>query len=320
MFAVPDGDAGGDAGGEFWAEVVGVEAVVGDEDDGGVGAGLGEEGLEHHVMGAVGGVDDVLVDFEVLIGDAFHLGRMVGHEVVGDFVDRAVVDGHEVPLGIAVHDVGGGGVDGVGFGEVLAEVVEAFIAFLIDLVAFGEEGLEDVGVDLVRGDPHFVHRFCEVLGPVGAGHGWGKVGGVHVLGGSLEVGEHVGDHFAVEVALALGGEPGDDVGAEAVLAEHFPDGFALAGGGGDGDNLAGDRVDFGEARDAVVVGHFSGGDGGPEHGGELGLEGGEVAMGAAVHEGADAVHASFFEERVDDFPVGGVPADEEDLFLGGDLA
>ena len=47
------------------------------------------------------------------------------------------------------------------------------------------------------------------------------------------MGEHVGDHFAVEVLLALGGEPTDDVGAQAFFAEHFPDRLALAGGGGE---------------------------------------------------------------------------------------
>ena len=312
LVAVPDGDAGGDARGKFWAEVIGVEAVVGDEDDGGVGSGLPQEDLEHHVVGAVGGVDDVLVDLEIAIGDACHLGGMIVHESVGNFVDGAVVDGHEVPLGIAVHEMGRSGVDGVGFGEVLAEIVEAPVAGLIDFVAFGKKGLEDVFVDLMGRDAHPVHRFGEVLGPIGARHGRGEVGGVHVLGGAFEVPEHVGDHFSVEVLLALGGEPGDDVAALAVLAEHFPEGFAFAAGGGDGDDLAGDGIDFGEAFDAVVVGHFPGGNGGPEHGRKLGLQGGEVTVISTVHEGADAIHAAFFEKGVDDFPVGRIPSDEED--------
>ena len=112
-----------------------------------------------------------------------------------------------------------------------------------------------------------------------------------------------------EVLLALGGEPGDDVAALAVLAEHFPEGFAFAAGGGDGDDLAGDGIDFGEAFDAVVAGHFSGCNGGPEHGRKLGLEGGEVAVISTVHEGADAIHAAFFEKIFDDFPVGRIPSD-----------
>ena len=315
MVTVPDRDAGGDAGGELWPEVIGVEAVVGDEDDGGVGPGFLQENLEHHVVSAVGGIDDVLIDLKVFIRDACHLGWMVVHEVMGDFIDRTVINGHEVPLGVAIHEVGGGGVDGVSLGEVLAEVVEALVAFLIDLVSLWEEGLEDFCVDLMGRDAHLVHGFGEILGPVGAGHGRGEVGGVHLGGGPFEVGEHVGDHFAIEVLLALRGEPGDEVGAEAFFAEHFPEGFAFAGGGGDGNDLSGDGIDFGEAFDPVVVGHFPGGDGGPKHGGELGLKGGEVAVVSAIHEGADAIHPAFGEELVDDFPIGGVPADKKDLLL-----
>jgi hypothetical protein len=314
---MPDGDAGGDARGELGAQVVGMEAVVGDEDDGGLGAGHFQQDLEHHVVGAVGAFHDVLVDLEVLIGDACHLGRMVVHEVVGDFIDGAEVDGHEVPVGIRLHQVGGGGLDGVGLGHVLAEGMEAFVAGLVDEVALGEEGLEDFLVDLVGRHAEFVHGFREILGPVGAGHGRGEIGGVGVRGGSFDMGEHVGDHFAVEVLFSLGGEPTDDVGAQAFFAEHFPDRLALAGGGGDGDDLAGNRVNFGEAGNLVMVGHFPGGNGTPEHGGELRLEGGEIAVDAAIHERTDAVHAAFGEERVDDFPIGGVPADEQDFARGG---
>ena len=43
--------------------------------------------------------------------------------------------------------------------------------------------------------------------------------------------------------------------------------------------------------------------------------GGKVSVVSAVHEGADAIHAAFFEELVDDFPVCRVPPDEEDTFF-----
>jgi len=186
---------------------------------------------------------------------------------------------------------------------VAAEVVEARVARLVDFGSLRDEGLQDVGVDFVWRDAHLVHGLGKVLGPVSAGHGRREVGGVHALGGSFEVAKHVGDHFAVEVLLPLSGEPADDVGAEVFFAQHFPDGFALAGGSGDRDHLAGDGVDLSEAWDLVVVGHLARGNGGPEHGRELGLEGGEIAVNAAIHEGADAIHAAFFEEGVDDFPV-----------------
>ena len=117
---------------------------------------------------------------------------------------------------------------------------------------------------------------------------------------------------ASEVLLPLGGEPADDVGAEALFSEHFPNGIALASGGGDGNHLARDGVDLGKARNLVVIGHLASGNGGPEHGRELGLEGGEIAVNFSIHKTADTVHASFGEEVVDDLPVSGVPPDEED--------
>ena len=83
---------------------------------------------------------------------------------------------------------------------------------------------------------------------------------------------------------------------------------------GDGDDFSGDGIDFGEAFDAVVGGHFPGGNRGPEHERKLGYKGGEVAVISTVHEGADAIHAAFFEKDFDDFPVGRIPSEEDALY------
>ena len=91
--------------------------------------------------------------------------------------------------------------------------------------------------------------------------------------GIVEIRDH---RTAMWQTLALGGEPTDDMAFEAIFAEDFPDGFALAGGGGYRDDLA-VCMDLGEASDAVVIGVFPGGDGGPEHRRELRLEGGEIS-------------------------------------------
>ncbi len=50
-----------------------MESVIGDENDGGIGTGQGDQALEHDVVGIVGGVDDVLVFIEVLVRGPVHL-------------------------------------------------------------------------------------------------------------------------------------------------------------------------------------------------------------------------------------------------------
>ena len=214
-----------------------MEAVVRDEDDGGVRSCEVEQALEHHVVRSVGALDHVLVDLKVFIGDAVHLWWMVVHEMVADLINGAVVDGHEVPVWICLHEVGGGGVHGVCLTEVLAEVVDAVISGLVNLMSCGEEGLDDVAIDLVGGDAKFVHRLREVFWPVGAGHRFWPVGWVLVGLGAFEMDEHVRDHFAVEVLLPLSGEPGDDVAAEFFFSEHLPEGLALSRRSRHGDDL-----------------------------------------------------------------------------------
>jgi hypothetical protein len=50
-----------------------------------------------------------------------------------------------------------------------------------------------------------------------------------------------------------------------------------------------------------------------ERGTERGLEGGDVAHDALLKEADEVGHFPGVEQRVDDLPVGGVPADEEDF-------
>ena len=129
-----------------------------------------------------------------------------------------------------------------------------------------------------------------------------------------QVAEHVGDDVAVGELLAVGGEPADDMAAFALAGEDFPQGFAAACGGGDGYDAAGGGVYLGEAGHAVVVGHFAGGDAGPQHGGELWFQCGEVTGGAGIDQVGGSRGGAAVHERVEEFPIGGVPADEEEAF------
>ncbi len=207
---------------------------------------------------------------------------------------------------------------GVGICDILTELVESLVEGERDFVVFREEVLENIVSDLERGNALGIESVAKVLGPICPGQGKRQVGGDDVRGSFFLGPVNVGDHLAMEIALALGRDPGDEVGTETLFAEHFPDGFALAGGGRDGKDLLEDGIDFGGAEDAVIIGHFAGGNGGPLRGTDLGLQGGEVTVDTTLHQGADAVHPAFGEKLIDDLPIGGVPTDEEDLlFFGG---
>jgi len=120
--AMPGDDARGDLGHEARTQVVAVETVVGDEEDARLGTREVDQSGEHEVVQAVGRVDDVLVDREVLLLEPFHPGRMVGHEHVGDLVDGAEVDAGQVPV-VALHAGDGGGLDAEGLAQLLDELV-----------------------------------------------------------------------------------------------------------------------------------------------------------------------------------------------------
>lgn len=103
---------------------------------------------------------------------------------------------------------------------------------------------------------------------------------------------------------------------EAGVGEDVPEGSAVAGGASGVADAAGEGVWFDEAEDTVAEGEFAGGDGGPDGWGEDGFDGGEVAADAAGDEAGESGHGACGEERVEDAPVGGVPADEEDFARG----
>ena len=114
--------------------------------------------------------------------------------------------------------------------------------------------------------------------------------------------------------LALGGKPTHDMAAQTPLAEHFPQGAALTRGRGDWHHRAVPWVHLGETRHAMVIGHLARGDRGPQHRRELRLECGEVATHPAFDEVRHAGQLARIEKRVDDFPIRGIPADEEEFF------
>ena len=312
---VPHGDAGGHAGGELRPQVIAVKPVIGHQHDRRVRTGEVDQPLQHHVVGTVGAIDDVLIHLEIRLRDARHLGRMVVHEKMADLIDRPEIDRHEIPLRIALHQVTGGRLHRVGLGQFLRQTLQAAVALLIDLRAIRHESADHLAGDVGRGDPPVVEFGRQLRRPVGAGHRLRPFGWVHLGGHAFDVAIHVGNQLAVEPLFALGGEPAHHMAAESLLAQHFPQRLALAGRGGHRDDPATHRIDLGETFHTVVIGHFAGGDGRPQHRRKLRLERREIAADAALDKPGHAGEFPCVEQRVDQFPIGGIPADEQEALF-----
>ena len=65
--------------------------------------------------------------------------------------------------------------------------------------------------------------------------------------------------------------------------------------------------------DPMPPGPFARGNGGPQHRGEHGLQGGQVAVYAFAQKFLERGHLPLRHERFDDLPVGGVPADQQNF-------
>lgn len=206
--AVPLGHGGGLIGAGAWAEVTAFEAVVGDEDDGGVRACEVEHACEHGVVEAAGGGDDVSVGGGVSGGDAREEGRVERHEVVREFVEGAEVDAEEVPW-FVFEDVGSGGLEGGGRGEDEGDLLEAGAGEIVGLVERGGGG--DEGEELIA----FDFGWVDAEGGEGGGAVWGVDGtvgdgpwGGEGCGGE---GEAVAEAEPVDGFSWVAGEPADGV-------------------------------------------------------------------------------------------------------------
>jgi hypothetical protein len=125
------------------------------------------------------------------------------------------------------------------------------------------------------------------------------------------------DRDAVNGLGGMAGPSTDDHAAQTALAEDIPHRFALAREDGDRLNATAIGRGLGEAVNAMFEGALAGGDGGPQHGRERGSESGELRHRPAFDEAPDVGHLARVHQRMDDLPVGGVPADEEDFGTGG---
>ena len=167
----------------------------------------------------------------------------------------------------------------------------------------------------MRAHAHLVHHRLQRRRPIGARRRRRPIGGILIRPHIAHMAKHVGNHAAVEIGLALGGEPTDNMAAALIFAKDFPERAATAGGCGNRYDRAAAGIDLSEARHAVMVGHLAGGNRGPQHRRQLRFERGEVAAHAALHQSRQCRHFSRIHQRMHDLPIGGIPADQEQAFL-----
>ena len=311
------GGAGGLARDVAQAQVVRVETVVGHQDHGGVLAGQIEQAAEHGVVKNIAHFHAVVEDPEIPVAHLRPLRRVVLHEGVAEVVDGIVVNAHQVPR-LVLDQRGGGGVDAGAVRDDLHQRLDARVDLrLVEVltahaIQAGQEGTQVVLGELRRVETQVLEVADEPLGVDGfrLERPFFRLIGAAAVGLLIVVGDH---HALGERLGGVGRPPADGDGVFPLLVEDVPDRLGLAREVGDGADAAGDGVRLGKAEDAVLVRALAGGDGGPQRGAQRRLEGGDVAHDALLQEAGEVGHFPGVEQRVDDLPIGGVPADEQDL-------
>ena len=133
--------------------MIGMEAVVADQEHGRLGPGQLQEPAEHQVVVAVGPLDHVLVKIEVVFLHPVEPRRVILHEGVAEVVDGVVVDRRKIPVGHFFEEVHRRPVDAGAFGDGLGERAEPFVFFLVDLRGPGHKHLQEIAVEFVRMKP-----------------------------------------------------------------------------------------------------------------------------------------------------------------------
>ena len=154
-------------------QVVGVKAVIGEEEHGraviGSGVRFVDQGAEHPILKLIAGLQHGLVMGEVIFRDAGRSRRIELHEGVAKVIDRIEVDGAQIPR-FAVHQACGGGVDVGAFGDDARRGVEAAITPLIDFERARHEEFEEVGRKFFGIEAQFRERLAEFRRVDHAGH------------------------------------------------------------------------------------------------------------------------------------------------------
>ena len=267
------------------SQMIGMEAVVADQDHGRLGPGQLQESAEHQIVVAVSPLDHVLVEFEVVFLHPVEPRRVILHEGVAEVVDGVVVDRRKIPVGHFFEEVHRRPMDAGAFGDGLGERAEPFVFLLIDLRGPGHEHLQEIAVEFVRMKT-LVRQRLGKLRRIDSARPQRprRVERRHSL---LKVVRH---HRAADRLGRGAWPPADDERRVAGLVEDVPDGLGFSGEIRDRPHGARLRIRLGEAVDAVFIRPLAGGDARPEHRRQSRLERGEVAHHAVLHQPADMGH------------------------------
>ena len=115
----------------------------------------------------------------------------------------------------------------------------------------------------------------------------------------------------------MAGKPAQGVSLEAALGKNIPDGFDLPRSTGDRSDTAILRVRLHESVDAMLIRSFAGGNGVPQHGGKNRTQSCQVSHYPMIDKVIESGHQALVEKWIDHFPVGRIPADQENLLGEG---
>ena len=290
--------------------MVRMEAMIRHQNHGGAVTGFPQQFPQHLVVKLVCHRDYTMVQVEVAFADPWQLWRMVPHECMAEVIDGFVVDREEIPR-LVVQQPGGRGMDAHAFRERPEEHGQAFIAILIDVFHEWNKGLHHPRLQTVGMHAQMGQRF----GQFHRMHRIRRQGPALVKRPRRAV-VLVGHHHAINGFGGMAGPPADHDAAQIVLVENVPQRLRRPCKVGDWPNAAsiGRRLD--KAVYAMLVRPLSSGDGSPQHGRERRMQRGNRSRGAIPDEALDIGHFSGVHEGMDDLPVGGIPADQEDLGRG----
>ena len=111
----------------------------------------------------------------------------------------------------------------------------------------------------------------------------------------------------------VGGPPVDHIGGKAGLVEDIPHRLHLAAATLYRYDLILKRIHLHKAMDPMLIGTFTSGDTGPQHGAQHRFQRSDIPSYTAPDKASQGGHLGFSQQPVDHLPVRRIPADQQKL-------